>query len=163
MRGYNNRMRTELMKTVSCQHIIPLCLALGLYIIHYTGTQVQCVSGNIPWPIHYTHYCVQDWRPTPACGRWSTGRAPWCCSASRTRAGTDCRPGSGRWGLSMYCVILICANLLLHYIFIMLLVTKANMVQRMHIYCLYSVYMIYFTFHPPPFHSQYFFCPYNKD
>ena len=62
----------------------------------------------------------------------------------------------------MYCVILICANLLLHYIFIMLLVTKANMVQRMHIYCLYSVYMIYFTFHPP-FHSQYFFCPYNKD
>ena len=32
MRGYNNRMRTELMKTVSCQHIIPLlCAGLATY------------------------------------------------------------------------------------------------------------------------------------
>ena len=56
MRGYNNRMRTELMKTVSCQHIIPLCLALGLYIIHYTlywYTGTVCVR---KYTLTYTLY-----------------------------------------------------------------------------------------------------------
>ena len=39
-------MRTELMKTVSCQHIIPLCL--NLYIIYYI--YYICRAGDLLEP-----------------------------------------------------------------------------------------------------------------